>query len=126
MTGPRRRKTKTGSNQLAMRTPRDFESCAERLKSLADPDRLQIVASLLHGSANVTQLALALDMSVVKVSHHLGVLRYARIVLARRQGKFVIYSLHPEIAADGEKLQEMKTLDLGFCRLDLVRLNGRH
>ena len=38
-------------------------------------------------------------MGMVKVSHHLGVLRSANVVQTHKEGKFVIYALHPEIPA---------------------------
>ena len=38
--------------KVAMQTESDYESCAARLKALADPDRLQIVNCLLRGEKN--------------------------------------------------------------------------
>ena len=34
---------------------------------------------------------------VVNVSHHLGVLRHAGVVLDEKQGRFVVYRLHPDV-----------------------------
>jgi DNA-binding transcriptional ArsR family regulator len=106
-----------------MRTDDDYQLCASRLKALADPDRLRIVTCLLAGSKNVSQLAQALGEDLVKVSHHLGVLRHAGVVQTERDGKFVIYRLDPKIA--GESSGDVKTLDLGCCRLDLPKPSGR-
>jgi ArsR family transcriptional regulator len=103
-----------------MRTDSDYRWCAERLKALADPDRLRIVTCLFAGPKNVSELACALGEELVKISHHLGVLRHAAVVQTRRQGKYVVYSLHPDIAAAGDA-GKMKTLDLGCCRLDLPK-----
>lgn len=103
-----------------MRTSGDFQRCAERLKALADPERLRIVNSLFAGPKNVTQLACELSDDVVKVSHHLGVLRHANVVQANRQGKFVVYRLDPEIAG-AAVADDVETLDLGCCRLDLPK-----
>lgn len=100
-----------------MRTEDDYEQCASRLKALADPDRLRIVNALFVGPRNVSELASELGAELVKVSHHLGVLRHANVVQTKKQGKFVVYNLHPDIAhiVSGNA----KTLDLGCCRLDL-------
>ncbi len=92
-----------------------------RLKALADPDRLRIVTCLFKGPMNVSELASELGEELVKISHHLGVLRHANVVETEKQGKFVVYRLHPEIAAVGQTTAETKTLDLGCCRLDLPK-----
>ncbi|HEY2838163.1 MAG TPA: metalloregulator ArsR/SmtB family transcription factor [Pirellulales bacterium] len=116
------KRSEKGTPKLAMKTESDFESCAARLKALADPDRLQIVISLLQGDKSVTSLTDELGMPMDKVSHHLGVLRAANLVQTQKQGKFVIYSLAPEVAAAGASATGTKTIDLGCCQLDLVQL----
>jgi len=115
------RKPPSDPLHVAMETPNDFQECATRLKALADPDRLRIVNCLLAGERTVTALAEELAVPMDRVSHHLGVLRAARLVNTRKQGKFVVYSLPPEIAAGHAQDKEMKTLDLGCCQLDLVQ-----
>jgi DNA-binding transcriptional ArsR family regulator len=107
--------------KVAMQTESDYESCAARLKALADPDRLQIVNCLLRGEKTVSGLADELGEPIDKISHHLGVLRAAQLVRTRRQGKFVVYSVPPEIAAAGLPQSGLKTLDLGCCQLELVQ-----
>jgi DNA-binding transcriptional ArsR family regulator len=106
--------------EKAMLTVDDYAACAARLKALADPERLRIVSCLMRGPKNVSQLAEALGEEVVKVSHHLGVLRHADLVRTDKQGKFVVYSLDPEIAGR-ESAGDIQTLDLGCCRLDLPK-----
>ncbi len=117
----RRKARKLPRLKLAMKSEGDYQSCALRLKALADPDRLQIVNCLLRGAKNVSELAEELGVGMVKVSHHLGVLRSAHVVQTQKEGKFVIYSLHPQIAGTGVSLVGVKTLDLGCCRLDLAQ-----
>ena len=101
-----------------MQTDSDFEECATRLKALADSDRLRIVGSLLCEPKHVSALASELEVGIVKVSHHLAVLRRCRVVQYRKRGKFVIYSLDPEVIAE-ESNDGIKTLNLGCCRLSL-------
>lgn len=98
-----------------MKTLSEFESCAQRLKALADPERLRIVNCLFAGPRNVGDLAAQLNDEIVKVSHHLGILRNANLVQAAKEGRFVIYSLHPDVAAAASGRQ----IDLGCCRLEL-------
>lgn len=103
-----------------MTTDSDYQSCASRLKALADPDRLRIVNSLLKGEKSVSRLADEMGAPIDKVSHHLGVLRAAQLVETRKQGRFIIYSLPPDVAAAVED-DRIKTIDLGCCQLDLVQ-----
>src|SRR5690242_17722618 len=83
----------------AFRMPESLEPdrCARMLRALADPERLRIVSCLREGPRHVTELAGLLGAEVVNVSHHLGVLRHAGLVLDQKQGRFVVYRLHPDV-----------------------------
>lgn len=102
-----------------MKTDKDFQSCAERLKAVADPDRLKIVLCLFRGEKNVGQIASELGADIVKVSHHLGVLRHAAIVSTERQGRFVNYRLHPDVVLHAEEIGKAHSIEFGCCRVDL-------
>jgi ArsR family transcriptional regulator, nickel/cobalt-responsive transcriptional repressor len=94
------------------------ERCARMLRALADPERLRIITCLREGPRNVTELAGLLKSEIVNVSHHLGVLRHAGVVVDEKQGRFVVYRLHPDVfrpAKDGPA----EHLDLGCCRLEI-------
>ena len=93
--------------------------CARRLTALADPERLKIVQCLQAGPKNVSALAELLGADIANVSHHLGVLRHAGLVRDEKQGKFVVYSLHPDVFRPKESAQSADVLDLGCCRLEL-------
>ena len=73
---------------------------AELFRSLGDPSRLRIIAVLLEGKTNVSDLADIVDISESAVSHQLRTLRQLRIVRARKQGREVVYSLDDEHVAD--------------------------
>ena len=92
------------------------EDCARFLKALADPDRLKIIRCLQAGPKNVTQISEILQAEIANVSHHLGVLRHAGLVHDRKQGKFVLYSLPPDMM---EKTRGREAINLGCCRLEL-------
>ena len=62
-------------------------------KILGDPTRLKILHALVKGELCVCDLGAALSMSVSAVSHQLSVLKQARLVAFRREGKVVFYSL---------------------------------
>jgi ArsR family transcriptional regulator, nickel/cobalt-responsive transcriptional repressor len=93
------------------------KECADKLQAIAEPNRIRIIECLRTGSMNVTQLAKALNVEIVNVSHHLGVLRTAGLVLDEKNGRFVVYSLHPDVFInEGNKAT---FLDLGWCRVEI-------
>lgn len=108
-----------------MKTPQDFKHCAEALKSLADSDRLRIVSLLLEGEKNVGEIAEALDEEIVKVSHHLGILRHAKIVTSTKDGRYVVYALHPEVFIAPTGPDDELQLQLGCCHIGLVAARSR-
>jgi len=72
-----------------------LEEIAERLKALADPTRLAILHALDPLDVDercVGDLAELVGTSQANVSKHLGVLRHAGLVSARREGMNVFYS----------------------------------
>jgi len=69
---------------------------AELFKVLGDPSRLRILTALGAAELCVCDLATALEMSQSAVSHQLAVLRGARLVRARREGKAMFYNLDDE------------------------------
>jgi ArsR family transcriptional regulator, nickel/cobalt-responsive transcriptional repressor len=93
--------------------------CARRLKALADSERLKIIQLLQGGPKNVSTLSELLSSDIANVSHHLGVLRHAGLVRDEKQGKFVVYSLHPDVFRPGEPGQGADVIELGCCRLEL-------
>ncbi|MDP3671459.1 MAG: metalloregulator ArsR/SmtB family transcription factor [Telluria sp.] len=65
---------------------------ADLFHLLGDPTRLRIVLACLAQPIAVSDIAGELDLSSSLVSHHLRLLRAARIVKAERYGKHVFYS----------------------------------
>ena len=76
---------------------------AEMFRFLGDPTRLRIVLACLAAPLSVSALAERVGASPSLVSHHLRLLRAARILRAERRGKQVFYS-----AAD-EHIRDMLT-----------------
>ena len=60
---------------------------------LGDATRIRILDALSRDELCVCDLAALLDMSSSAISHQLRVLRDARLVKYRREGKMVCYSL---------------------------------
>jgi DNA-binding transcriptional ArsR family regulator len=65
---------------------------ADLFHLLGDPTRLRIVLACVATPIAVSDIAAALQLSSSLVSHHLRLLRAARIVKSERQGKQVFYS----------------------------------
>lgn len=64
---------------------------ADLFRLLGDPSRLKIVVACLRTPLAVSDIAERLGLSVSLVSHHLRLLRGARLVRADRQGKQIFY-----------------------------------
>lgn len=62
-------------------------------KTMGDSTRVKIVAALISGELCVCDIAATLDMTVSAVSHQLRVLRQAKVVRTRRDGKQIYYSI---------------------------------
>ena len=65
---------------------------AEIFRLMGDPTRLKILIYCLHGPVAVGDLAQLTGASQSLVSHHLRLLRAARILRAERRGKKVYYT----------------------------------
>jgi ArsR family transcriptional regulator len=70
-----------------------YEAAGELLKVLSAPARLAIMVELAEQPLYVRELVKRLDMSQPLVSHHLRVLRDARLVGVERYGREAVYSL---------------------------------
>ncbi|HVM18059.1 MAG TPA: metalloregulator ArsR/SmtB family transcription factor [Gaiellaceae bacterium] len=72
------------------------EELASRFRALADPTRLAIVNRLAGaGEVCVCDLVAAFDLSQPTISHHLRLLREARLVESERRGTWAYYRLVP-------------------------------
>ena len=63
------------------------------LSILGEPTRLSIVIYLLDQEANVTDITNHLQMSQPVVSHHLRVLKDAKILKSYKKGKNIYYTI---------------------------------
>jgi len=94
------------------------DSCADRLKVLADRTRLDVLLQLLAGPRQVGEINDELGIDPSLLSHHLRVLREAGLVESERAGKAVRYRLAPGIGKGARR----RALDLGCCSLRFDRL----
>jgi rhodanese-related sulfurtransferase/DNA-binding transcriptional ArsR family regulator len=70
-----------------------FHHFARIGKALAHPNRLELLEALAQGERSVDVLARACGMSISNASHHLQILRDSGLLVSRKEGLQVIYSL---------------------------------
>lgn len=80
--------------------------------------RLQILWLLASGECDVGTLAEATGQSVATVSHHLGKLKLAGLVRARREGKHQVYFV------DDPNVGELVNLAVAHHQPDATRRKG--
>ena len=73
---------------------------AETFGLLSDPTRLSIVLTCLDQKKSAGEIAKKLDFSPSLVSHHLRLLRAARMLISERKGKNIFYQMSDECVRD--------------------------
>lgn len=69
---------------------------AEMFRLMGDPSRLKIIAACLSAPMCVSDIAAKYGLSQPLVSHHLRLLRAARVLRAERRGKQIFYGAADE------------------------------
>ena len=92
-----------------------ISKCSKSLKALSDLNRLKILELLFNGELCVSDMVKALKIDQPKVSHHLAILKRAGVIVDRRQGRKIIYSLHPAVYKKSEYVDK---IDFGFVSVE--------
>ncbi len=71
----------------------DGEAVLPLIKLMSEPNRLRIFALLAGGELCVCEIEAAMRLPQNLISHHLGVLREAGLIRARRAGRWVHYAI---------------------------------
>lgn len=74
----------------------DLYDLAELFKVFGDTTRIKILCALSEAEMCVCDIAALLNMTQSSISHQLRILKQARLVRYRRDGKVVYYSLDDE------------------------------
>ena len=80
----------------AMPQEEDMFEVAELFKAFGDLTRARIICALTESELCVTDLTEILEMNQSAISHQLRILKQARLVKTRRDGKVRYYSLADE------------------------------
>jgi DNA-binding transcriptional ArsR family regulator len=104
-----------------MKDPLQPDRCARMLQALAAPERLRIVDFLRDGPHTVSEIAQMLKEPMVNASHHLTVLKHAKLVRSERKGRFIHYSLTPSVFRPDGDTADAEHLNLGCCRIEMPK-----
>ncbi len=96
----------------------DADRCAAYMKALGDPMRMRILECLRSGPFSVSDVAELLEIEIANASHHLRLMSQAGLTTTRREGKYIYYSLNPEIFSR-KNSGKGDVLDFGCCRVEL-------
>ena len=78
----------------------DLTILSETFRLLGDPSRLSILLYCLDGPRSVGEIARGLDLSQSLVSHHLRLLRGARLVRGERRARQIFYQIADRHVSD--------------------------
>lgn len=78
----------------------DITILAETFRLLGDPTRLRILFYCLPAPRSVGDIAESLELSQTLVSHHLRLLRGARLVRGERKSRQIFYELSDRHVSD--------------------------
>ncbi len=80
------------------------EAVAENLsflfKAFSEPIRIKILLAMLHNEICVQDLAIVLDVSQPRVSNQLKILKFHKLVKARKEKNNIFYSLDDDHIKD--------------------------
>lgn len=80
--------------------PTTVERVSALFGLLGEPSRLRIVLACLDGPRSVGEIARIAEISPSLTSHHLRLLRTARLLRAERAGKQVLYAVDDDHVRD--------------------------
>lgn len=69
----------------------------QTLRALADPTRREILNMLKRSSMSAGDIAEKFNVSQAAVSRHLSVLKEAKLISDRRDGKYIYYELNASV-----------------------------
>lgn len=76
-----------------MLTEDQIIALSDILHLMGEANRLKLLLACLEGPKSVSELAEQLQLSVPLTSHHLSLLRSARLLVAQREGKHIYHRI---------------------------------
>ena len=93
--------------------------CSRALKAISDLKRIKILGLLSKSEMCVTDIVKSMNLYQPSISHHLAILKNAGVIIDRRQGRRIIYSLHPGVYKKPSEFVDR--IDFGFCSVEFKR-----
>ncbi len=98
------------------KTLNDLTHTARLFHALADEIRLRIIERLLDGEQCVCDLTDALQTGQSRLSFHLKTLKYAGLLKDRPEGRWIYYSLNPDMLTELQEFLAALRPDSGESR----------
>ncbi len=97
-----------------------MEAAIKMFKALSDETRLRVYLLLLQGELCVCELVNILNMEQSRISHSVRILKEAGLVVNRREGKWIIYSVNPE--TENNRITQGLKYELELSKQDLKNI----
>ncbi|WP_134703451.1 autorepressor SdpR family transcription factor [Ammoniphilus sp. YIM 78166] len=72
----------------------------DSFKALSDPTRREMINLLKEKNMTAGDIAAHFNISKPSISHHLNILKQARLVIDERQGQHIVYSLNTTVVQE--------------------------
>jgi DNA-binding transcriptional ArsR family regulator len=89
---------------------RSLDKAYKLVNAIANKDRILLLCQLNHGEKNVSQLAEETKIKQPTLSQQIGILKRAKLIASRREGKNIYYSITNLVA-----LEIMNILYQNYC-----------
>lgn len=94
-------------------------------KALADETRLRTMALLFHGELCVCQILEIFELAPSTVSKHLYILKQARLVETRKEGRWMYYRLPSDEESSGHIRDSLEWLKKVFKTVSVIKEDYR-
>jgi rhodanese-related sulfurtransferase/predicted transcriptional regulator len=101
-----------------------YQEISKTLSVCADPRRLEILVLLAQCERNVETLASMLKAGITTTSHHLQLLKRARLVKTRKVGRYVYYSATQMALSLWNSFAEVASEELAVVKCAVDELFG--
>ncbi|MBG9986918.1 winged helix-turn-helix transcriptional regulator [Facklamia sp. DSM 111018] len=99
----------------------NYEKLSDTLKSIADPNRLQIIELLSCGGLKACEILEFFNFSQPTLSYHMKVLCSEDLVHKSKEGRWIFYTLNEDkIAEIDSHLHQIFTKDKDHCLCDPI------
>lgn len=92
-----------------------------RFKILSDPNRIRILRILKDQPLTVNHIVEKVGVERTLVSHHLKIMRENKMIVSKKCGRHVFYSIHEDLAAECNN-----SFNFGCCVISFNEASEKH